>query len=234
MATYASSISMLNNEDLETVVLGVNTPSTILGAFTGFKIDVVIPAENPFMVMDEFGVIYDPNYQTIIYVSGKTKDLTGYTIPSTVTAFADSSFSGVKMDKLIIPEGVIRIGEYAFEDADIPYISFPASLEVIDSFCFGGCTVKEIVFADEHNSKLSFLGELGQSGQNLVVHRTGAVIEIHALSHGNAVILHALSAVFTGHFLGEIDALNLLKLLIRSQLVHILPIDHSKILPDAL
>ena len=158
MATYSSSIAMLNNEDLETVVMGANTPSTILGAFGGFAIDIVIPAENPFMVKGEYGVIYDPNYQTILFVSGKTKDLNGYTIPSTVTAFADGSFAGVKMDKLIIPEGVISIGDSAFEDTDIPYISFPASLETIDSFCFGGSTLKEIVFADEHNSKLSFLG----------------------------------------------------------------------------
>lgn len=47
--------------------------------------------------------------------------------------------TGANKTKIVVPDGVVKIGDYAFWSSDIESISFPDSLEEIGDFAFGSC-----------------------------------------------------------------------------------------------
>ena len=65
-------------------------------------------------------------------------------IPATVkgkpvTALAENSFSNCEVSEVIVPDGVIYIGHYAFSYSSIETVSLPSSLEEIGESAFRDC-----------------------------------------------------------------------------------------------
>jgi len=143
--------------NLETIYLSQNFTADMLVAVRLLKADLEVPEGNRYLVEDEFGVVYSPNYSVIYYAGGNKRDLTGYVIPETVITIGDYAFTYVKMDSLVIPEGVTTIGYQSFRYSQIPFISIPSTMETIGQFAFDGSGVKQVEFANERNSKLKTL-----------------------------------------------------------------------------
>ena len=50
-------------------------------------------------------------------------------------------------ERIVVPEGVVKIGEYAFEHSSVTRLSFPRTLRDISDYCFSGCkNIENIVF----------------------------------------------------------------------------------------
>ena len=50
-------------------------------------------------------------------------------------------------ERIVVPEGVVTIGEYAFEHSSVTRLSFPRTLRDISDYCFSGCkNIENIVF----------------------------------------------------------------------------------------
>lgn len=50
-------------------------------------------------------------------------------------------------ERIVVPEGVVTIGEYAFEHSSVARLSFPRTLRDISDYCFSGCkNIENIVF----------------------------------------------------------------------------------------
>ncbi len=61
-------------------------------------------------------------------------------VPVGVTEIGDHAFSGQNIEKVILPEGVVRIGKNAFKDcASLQEINMPDSIEEIDDHAFDQC-----------------------------------------------------------------------------------------------
>lgn len=65
----------------------------------------------------------------------------GYAVPDFVTAIAAGAFSeieGLQVTKIILPEGLTKIGPRAFEYVQIENVTFPSTLKTIgkEAFCF--------------------------------------------------------------------------------------------------
>jgi len=92
---------------------------------------------------------------------------------------------------------------------------------------FTGVDNLAVVQGGELLSQLLLLSELGQNIQNVVIHGTGAVVEVHTCTHGDSVVLHTLCAVLAGHCAFQADLGCILQLGIGSQGVHVFPGDHD-------
>ena len=157
----------LNDTALKSVTLSENFTGAMLVKFNGLATDVIIPASNPNLVKDSFGVIYDHSYQSLYFVSGRVKNLTGYVMPSTVLTISDYAFTYAKGDVLVLPEGVKTIGQYAFCYANIPNITIASTVETIGQRAFQYSGVEQLIFANEHNSKLKSIGGYAFEGASL-------------------------------------------------------------------
>lgn len=61
-------------------------------------------------------------------------------LPSTITEIEEGAFSGSEITEITIPEGVTKIGAYAFLGcAQLTSVTLPASLKEIDKSAFAGC-----------------------------------------------------------------------------------------------
>lgn len=50
-------------------------------------------------------------------------------------------------ERVVVPEGVVIIGEYAFEHSSVARLSFPRTLRDISNYCFSGCkNIEDMVF----------------------------------------------------------------------------------------
>ena len=151
--------------NLKSVTLPKNFQAAWLKQFTSAaganlfqpQCEVVVPSNATYLVMDEYGVIYDKAKQTILFVSGVNKDLSGYTMPNTVVTIENYAFAYTKADNLTLSEGVKTIGQYAFYHVDIPVISVSSTVETISARAFAYADTQNVVFANEHNSKLKTL-----------------------------------------------------------------------------
>ena len=74
--------------------------------------------------------------------------------------------------------------------------------------------------------KLGLICKLGKGGQNFIVYRSCAVIEVKPFGHFHAVISHALCALLSAHLSGKVNGLEGLKLLVCFQHIHVFPVYH--------
>jgi len=121
------------------------------------KCEIILPAGSTNLVMDSYGVIYDASYQTL-YLASK-KDLTGYTMPDNVVTISDYAFAFASADQLVLPESVRTIGQFAFYGVNIPVISISSTVETIGNRAFAYSNTANVIFANEHSSKLKSLGQ---------------------------------------------------------------------------
>ena len=146
-----------NCTSLKYVTLASNTTGAMLEQFKGMSLVLTIPSGSKYLVQDSYGVVYDPSYQTLYYAGG-ANDLTGYVMPSSVVSISPYAFAYAKADSLTISEGVKTIGNYAFLRSEIPVISISSTVETIGQYAFQYAGVKQLTFANEHNSRLNSLG----------------------------------------------------------------------------
>ena len=69
----------------------------------------------------------------------------GVTLPSALTVIEDEAFAGIPLlETLTLPDNVKHIGEYAFADSGLLYISIPGSVESIADNAFANCNLMAI------------------------------------------------------------------------------------------
>ena len=87
---------------------------------------------------DVDGVLFDKNVTTLICFPGGRNGT--YYIPASVTVVGDSAFAlAEKLEGVVLPEGVLRIGQRAFQFCGINNIILPASIILIDEAAFTYC-----------------------------------------------------------------------------------------------
>ncbi|MDL2223828.1 leucine-rich repeat domain-containing protein [Bacteroidales bacterium OttesenSCG-928-M06] len=91
------------------------------------------------------GVLFN-RAQTKIYVYPKQKQSTTYTIPATVIEIEANTFLGSKLTEVIIPSGLISIGDFAFAGSlSLSSVVLPASVKKIGGAAFYSCiSLKEV------------------------------------------------------------------------------------------
>lgn len=97
---------------------------------------------------------YTLSYNSKILVKGK--DVETIHIPQTVEIIKDRSFSNLKLVKeVIIPEGVMEIGEYAFSFSSVERVVIPSTVKKVGEGVFSFCNnLKEVII----NDGIAYLG----------------------------------------------------------------------------
>lgn len=102
----------------------------------------------PPLVTVENGISYTSVGDGTCYVSGVSESLRGEVIipaktafGDTVTAVGDRAFYGAKLQRVVLPDGVTRIGAYAFWGClSLEEIILPQTLTSLGENAFDGCT----------------------------------------------------------------------------------------------
>lgn len=96
--------------------------------------NITVANENKYF-SSENGVLFNKNKTELLcYPCGKNE--TTYTVPNTVTKLAKVSFSGCKLNKLILPNNLKYIDESAFTETSLKTLSIPESVEYIGKYTF--------------------------------------------------------------------------------------------------
>ena len=157
--------------------LGLNSSMKNLFASDGTSIvagltkltTIIVPENNPYLVADEQGVLYSADGTQLLYCP-PSKTITGtYVVPDTVISIEDSalvSFGKLQEETiLVLPEGLLRIGENALQGAFLTSLHIPASVQEIGANAFASMTsLTTITFAE--NSLLVRIGNTAFSGCN--------------------------------------------------------------------
>ena len=167
MTTNFTSSSFTNDTKLARVVLAESFKTSWIANLNSYVVQKSnVPVEIVFsegmkdISIDEFGVVYDPDKQTIYFVS-PSADLSEYTIPETVITIGKYAFAYNKSLKTLnIPEGVTTIEANAFEYSGLTHVVIAASVTLIDDYAFGHTPLEEFLFTDtiENPSQLTTLG----------------------------------------------------------------------------
>lgn len=100
--------------------------------------NVAVHPDNPYFSSVD-GVLFNHGVtELILYPAERTERK--YTVPSTVTAIGEQAFSrAYDLEEIILPEGLLSIGERAFDSGNKLTMSFPNSLEYIGKNAFQSC-----------------------------------------------------------------------------------------------
>ena len=103
--------------------------------------NIVLNSGNTKYKLDNDGVLLSFDGSELICCPAG-KNITSYTIPSTVTSIANFAFSSCeKLTSITIASGVTSIGRYAFEDCSgITNLSIPDSVTILDTGAVFRCT----------------------------------------------------------------------------------------------
>ena len=73
-----------------------------------------------------------------------------YTVPGNIKVICKEAFKNSNIKRVIVSEGVEKIGEQAFHSSKLEYISLPKSLKSFGASPFGRCKdLREIVVLEE-------------------------------------------------------------------------------------
>ena len=94
------------------------------------------------------GVLFSKDGTKLVqYPAGKPGEC--YELPSSVTQICSSAFSGCTLKEVLLPEGLEKIGEYAFEKCtQLQGTRFPDTLTEIDGHAFENCGFTELTIPD--------------------------------------------------------------------------------------
>lgn len=116
------------------------------------------------------GVLYNKEKSKIIkYPEGKSEAT--YEILSSTTTIADYAFSNTKLESIVIPNGVVEIGDFAFCDANnLTKITIPSSLTKIEDNTFSQTkSLVEIVVSEENQMYSAVNGILFNKNKNRLI-----------------------------------------------------------------
>ncbi len=144
-----------NAFDLCTNLTSIDIPNSVtwIGdiAFTniGSHLDIYVDKDNP-AYCDQDGTLFSKDLKRLIHYY-KPEGQKEYIIQSEVVEIGPSAFEGVRLDKLVILEGVEAISRNAFRGAAISSIVLPVSIKEIGDEAFCGCNeLKELHIRHEH------------------------------------------------------------------------------------
>ena len=109
-------------------------PFILCYKLTGFTVD-----EDHAILSAENGVLFNKDKTALLaYPIGKTE--TAYTIPGTVTRIANYALYGCHaLSTVDLPDGLTRIGNYAFSITSITQVNIPKGVTVIENSAFESC-----------------------------------------------------------------------------------------------
>lgn len=104
------------------------------------KATVSIDLNNPYMCVDEYGVIYNAD-KTKLIAAPANLYYGAYVIPDTVIEICDGAFYGSKqLYSVQIDSSVKKIGKHAFYDCDsLSSVTIPGNVEIVDCYAFCNC-----------------------------------------------------------------------------------------------
>ena len=126
-----------------------------------------VPHNNLYLAVDNKGVLYSADGKQLIYCP-PAKEITGtYVVPNTVTSIEDNAlvnFGKYQAETtIVLPEGLLRIGENALTGAYITSINIPSTVQEIGANAFASISgLTTVTFAD--NSVLAYIGTGAFSG----------------------------------------------------------------------
>ena len=107
--------------------------------------EIIVDEDNPYLKSVD-NVLFNKDMTEIIFYPPKKPETT-YEIPSGVTKIAPHAFLNRNLNKIVIPEGVTEIGDWAFAAcAFISDVNFPDSLETIGKVAFRGTKLESAKF----------------------------------------------------------------------------------------
>jgi len=111
---------------------------------------------------DSEGVLFDKRLSSlIIYPRGKSN--AKYIVPSATKTISDYAFSGnTTLTEVVLPNGLQKIGIFAFSRSNIEKINLPDTLEIIGDYAFESCD--KITVPISIPSSLKTLGEASFQG----------------------------------------------------------------------
>jgi hypothetical protein len=109
--------------------------------------EYIVAEDNPYFCSID-GVVYSKDKTELVYYP-VSKDDKEFIVPSFVKEIGNFSFYKVKyLEKIIISDGVSRIGESAFSSTCIRSVELPKSIEIIDDRAFYYCeSLEEMKYA---------------------------------------------------------------------------------------
>ena len=142
----------------------------------------VLDPDNSFYKQDQYGILYDLEYTTIIYYPASVPGTEAYIHPD-VNNIAPGAFAGSTIESInfparfgtieascfrgctnlttfVIEDGITEIGESAFRDCtSLNNIVIPNSVESVGDYAFSGCTsLSNVSFNDKTGSDYYTLG----------------------------------------------------------------------------
>lgn len=109
------------------------------------------PEQKVRLATDEaYGVVFSSNKKILKSYTTCThepEEWVEYSVPDFVTAIAAEAFYGIeglRVESVILPEGLVKIGPRAFSGTDIKKVAFPSSLKTICKEAFYFSLLKEL------------------------------------------------------------------------------------------
>ncbi|MGN0660467.1 MAG: leucine-rich repeat protein [Oscillospiraceae bacterium] len=155
--TEISHHAFENNENIEKISIPSGVTKIGHLAFCSQSLAEIEVADGNSTFTSIDGVLFDKSVQTLLLYPPCKQDL-NYSVPDTVTQFAENAFSGCEnLESVKIPETITAISSSAFSDCkNLKSINIPETVTNIGFFAFGGCKkLENIKFPDS----LLYIGE---------------------------------------------------------------------------
>ena len=136
--------------------LNINENITNLDPLFAYQVDnlkVTIDEKNPNYTIEN-NVIFNKDKTKLITLIGNPEE---FTVPNSIKEIGDNAFTAKGLKKIIIPEGVSKIGTSFQYCYNLEKIEFPSSVKEISDICFNDSNnLSEIII---NNKKGTIAGE---------------------------------------------------------------------------